>query len=65
VAFLNRIGFFDQSKRFWTNQEFPEADGIRQRIIGYIVKHRDTGGTYYEDALDELGYDAAHNNRAK
>jgi hypothetical protein len=68
VAFLDRIGFFDQSKRFWTNQEFPEADGIRQRIIAYIVKHRDTGGAggnYYEDALESLGYDATLNNRAK
>ena len=68
VAFLDRIGFFDQSKRFWTSQEFPEADGIRQRIIACIVKHRDTGGaggTYYEDALDELGYNTALNNRAK
>jgi hypothetical protein len=68
VAFLDRIGFFDQSKRFWTNQEFPEADGIRQRIIAYIVKHRDTGGaggTYYEDALAELGYNTPNNNRTK
>jgi len=59
VAFLNRIGFFDRSKRFWTNQEFPEAEGIRQRIIAFILHHRASGGAgggYYEDALDELGY---------
>ncbi len=68
VAFLDRIGYFNPSKRFWTNQEFPEADDIRQQIIACILKHRDTGGAggnYYESALEELGYDAALNNQGK
>jgi len=59
VEFLNRIGFFDRSKPFWTNQDFPEAEGIRQRLIAYILQHRATGGAgggYYEDALNQLGY---------
>jgi hypothetical protein len=68
VAFLDRIGFFDRSNRFWTNQEFPDAEGIRQRIIANILQHRATGGAgggYYEDALNELGYDAARDGQGK
>jgi hypothetical protein len=57
VSFLSRIGFFDRAKRFWTDENFPEAEQIRQRLIGYIEKHRaigGAGGTYYEHALEEL-----------
>jgi hypothetical protein len=62
AAFLGRMGYFDKSKRFWTDQEFPEAESVRQRIIGYIEKHRKsgpTGGDYYDSALDELKYKQA------
>ena len=57
VSFLARIGFFDRTKRFWTDEDFPEAEQIRQRLIGWIEKHKATGGaggTYYEHALEEL-----------
>ena len=57
VAFLSRLGYFDRNKRFWTAKEFPEAAEIRERIIGFIQKHRENGaagGTYYENALREL-----------
>jgi hypothetical protein len=57
VAFLSRVGFFDQSKRFWTTEDFPESEPIRRKIIEYIGKHQDSGGAgggYYRDALDEL-----------
>ncbi len=60
VAFLSRIGFFDRSRRFWTNRDFPEAPAIRERITLYISQHRDrgaVGGTYYENALHELNSD--------
>jgi len=56
ASFLARIGFFDKSLRFWTDQEFPQANEVRQRIIAYILKHRATGGSgggYYESALED------------
>jgi hypothetical protein len=60
TSFLGRIGFFDKAERFWTNQEFNESEAIRERIISYILKHSDTGGSggsYYESALtDYLKY---------
>ena len=54
TAFLARIGFFNKTRRFWTNQEFPQAEQIRQRMRAYITKHRATGGAYYGSALDQL-----------
>jgi hypothetical protein len=61
ASFLGHIGYFDKSERFWTGREFPEAKEVRQRIIAYILKHRDSGGSggsYYESALvDILHYD--------
>lgn len=57
VSFLNRIGFFDPAKRFWTKEEFPQAEEIRKKLISYIEKHKSSGGaggTYYEDNLKEL-----------
>ncbi len=32
TAFLRDIGFFSKDKRFWTDETFPEAGGIRARI---------------------------------
>ena len=63
VAFFSRIGFFDRHRRFWTKRDFPEAPEIRQRIMSYILGHRDSGaagGAYYEHALQELNSDAAY-----
>jgi hypothetical protein len=57
VSFLARIGFFDSAKRFWTDENFPQAEQIRQKLIGYIEKHKaagGAGGTYYESDLEEL-----------
>ena len=57
VAFLARVGYFDKSRRFWTDEDFPEAEGIRQRILAYIERHRASGGAgggYYQSAMDEL-----------
>ena len=60
TSFLGRIGYFDKSERFWTDQKFPESEAIRKKIIDYIVKHSSTGGSggsYYESALkDYLNY---------
>ena len=59
VEFLSRIGFFDKSKRFWADQDFPEAEGIRQQIISFI-EHQSggaAGGSWYHDALKSLNND--------
>jgi hypothetical protein len=66
VAFLSRLGYFDRGKRFWTARDFPEAPEIRERIIGFIQKHKANGaagGTYYENALRELNSTAASARR--
>ena len=57
VAFLARIGYFDKSARFWTKEDFPEAESNRQRIIAFIKAHQNsgaTGGAYYSSAMEEL-----------
>jgi hypothetical protein len=55
--FLSHIGYFDKSKRFWTDQDFPQAEEVRQRIVGFVEKHRTSGaggGTEYDEVLKEL-----------
>lgn len=32
VAFLSETGYFDSKDRFWTNQNFPEAKGVQDKI---------------------------------
>ena len=57
VAFLARIGFFDKSKRFWTNQDFPQSEEVRGRILAYVKKHQASGGaggTQYNGVLEDL-----------
>jgi hypothetical protein len=57
VSFLSRIGYFDRAKRFWTSEDFAEAQQVRRKLIEYVEKHKATGGaggTYYEHALEEL-----------
>jgi hypothetical protein len=61
VAFLVRAGYFDASRRFWTDQTFPEAENLRRRLIDFIQRHKSSGaagGEYYESALRELGVPA-------
>lgn len=58
VAFLVRSGYFDASRRFWTDQTFPEAENLRRRLMDFIQRHKASGaagGEYYESALRELG----------
>jgi hypothetical protein len=58
VAFLARAGYFDASRRFWTDRPFPEAENLRHRLIDFIQRHKASGaagGAYYESALRELG----------
>ena len=59
ASFLSRIGYFDKSRRFWTGEDFPDAENVRQKIIAYIEKHLKsgaTGGEYYKSALEQLDY---------
>src|SRR5262245_56107519 len=37
VSFLQTIGFWDPAKRFWTDQDFPEAGAICGRIKARLV----------------------------
>ena len=32
IAFLDTVGYFDPSRRFWTELEFPEAPAVRERL---------------------------------
>lgn len=61
ASFLARVGYFDKSKRYWTNQDFPDSEDVRKRIIGYIKAHLKNGGAngeYYSSALNELDFNA-------
>ena len=37
VSFLRTIGFWDRAKRFWTEEDFPEAGAICERIKAKLV----------------------------
>ncbi len=57
VDFLYNAGYFNKSKRFWTDQDFPQAEEVRQRIIAFIEKHQKSGaagGGDYREVLDDL-----------
>jgi len=32
IYFLREVGYFQRQKRFWTDQEFPGAEAVRERI---------------------------------
>lgn len=58
TAFLARLGYFDKTRRFWTDEDFPDAPAAKERIATYIRAHLTSGGeggSYYRDALTELG----------
>ena len=57
VNFLARIGYFNKARRFWTDEDFPEAEANRRRILAFIKAHQNTGaagGAYYASALEEM-----------
>jgi hypothetical protein len=37
VSFLQTIGFWDESKRFWSRESFPEANAVCTRIKTRLV----------------------------
>ena len=58
ASFLSRVGYFDKRKRFWTDEEFPDADNHKAAIVRFIRDHTSAGGaggTYYRNALKQLG----------
>lgn len=58
VSFLARLGYFDRTKRFWTDQDFPHAAQDRERIIRFIRSHHASGGaggSFYRSAFLQLG----------
>ncbi|MCX6238051.1 MAG: hypothetical protein NTY07_10955 [Bacteroidia bacterium] len=56
VAFLNETGYFKSKDRFWTNQNFPEAITVHDRIKAKILSIglNDTG---LKDAYETLNED--------
>jgi hypothetical protein len=36
VSFLRETGYFSRQERFWTNEDFPGAAGVKARIEGRI-----------------------------
>jgi hypothetical protein len=57
ASFLDRIGFFDRSKRFWTEQDFPQAGEIRARILDFAQRHAASGptGDHYRSTIKAVG----------
>ena len=53
VSFLNQAGYFRSEDRFWTDQQFPEANAVRERLQ---VKLRSIGlsDPGVKDAYDQL-----------
>jgi hypothetical protein len=59
TSFLVRVGYFDKSRRFWTDRDFPEAADMRDKLIRALTEHLRSGGAeggfYYRSALEQLG----------
>jgi hypothetical protein len=58
ASFLDTVGFFDATKRFWTRDALPDSRAIKSGMIGLLKKFN----PYYteiDDALARLGA-AAH-----
>ncbi|HZZ56525.1 MAG TPA: alpha/beta hydrolase, partial [Opitutaceae bacterium] len=45
VSFLAQAGYFNRSLRFWTTEEFPEADAVRLRITAFLAAQSNRGGS--------------------
>jgi hypothetical protein len=53
VSFLNDVGYFRRQDRFWTDQDFPEANEVRERLLARLksIGLSDPG---MKDAYDQL-----------
>lgn len=36
VSFLGETGYFQREKRFWTDEDFPQANAVRERIMAKL-----------------------------
>ncbi|MBI1777809.1 MAG: hypothetical protein HYR63_20910 [Proteobacteria bacterium] len=59
TSFLARVGFFDQSRRFWTDRELPASEDIKAALQASLQRQiaanaGGEGGFYYRIALAEL-----------
>lgn len=54
AAFLDTIGFFDPSKKFWTTKKLPDPTRIRSGMIARLLKFSPYN-MFVEDALARLG----------
>jgi hypothetical protein len=57
VDFLDRIGYFNKTKRFWTTEDFPDSGIVREKILAFVHQHSSqggAGGNDYDDILKEL-----------
>ena len=54
AAFLDTIGYFDRRKRFWTDQDFPEAEARRTGMVAQL-RHYNPQLTVIADTLERLG----------
>ncbi len=53
AAFLDTIGFFDRSKRFWTERLLPDPEPIRIGMIAQLA-HFNSDLTVVDDTLEKL-----------
>jgi hypothetical protein len=53
VSFLNEAGYFKRADRFWTDQDFPESNAIRDRIEAKL-KSIGLNDPDMKDAFDQL-----------
>ncbi len=37
IAFLDTVGYFDRTKRFWTERAFPQAPAVRARLQNHLL----------------------------
>ena len=56
AAFLDTIGFFDDSKRFWTDRDFPQAPTLRQAMVARLS----TFNQNLPETIDALARLGAH-----
>jgi hypothetical protein len=54
AAFLDTVGFFDRSKRFWTDKPLPDPRAIRTGMIRELRRFN-PNLTVVNDALERLG----------
>ena len=55
AAFLDTVGFFDVSKRFWTSDPLPDPTAIKTGMTSLLKTKFSPYYTEIDDALTKLG----------